>query len=233
MAASRTMAGLTVALAAALSGFLIGPASACEPIHSISRTPGFNPEPVPDMICWAGPCQNGIGVVDDLGRFFVDKDLNGVIDHVIMNVDNGSLHQVLVSSSTGAICSPPAGTVSGCRERYRVKTAKACPLGQAPCRARDKQPINLKNLDEVNAVMSGGSITLSDGQVVTGVKSPGYWLYFNICCPDAGQFGAIGTTISTTTSYQTRVGSDVGTCTLHQSRLAPPDVIPTQTFPCP
>jgi hypothetical protein len=215
-----------------LGAMAVDPAVACEPVHGLRRIPASTTV-VPAQLCWTGPCRGQLREVDTLGRTFIHKDGDGVIDNITMLMTNGVLQQVLVAQSGNVVCGPPTGTVAGCSERYKLRVAKACPLGTAPCRSRDRIDVELTNLDDVNTLTTGGSITLADGQVVKGSRTNAFWLYYEVCCPDAGQFGLPGTSIAHSNTYTTRRGSDPATCEVKETRQTSPDVIPVATFPCP
>jgi hypothetical protein len=218
----------------------VGPAQACEAIHTIIRRPNGPPQPVPPpfTICWGGPCVVNLGVRDAMGRFKVIKTTpDWLIDHITMimqNPGNPGHDQTLVAAKTGPVCNPPAGTVQGCTERYKVPNIKACPLGTAPCSPGQKVTLNLENLDQVNTVTTGGQLVLGDGQVVQGRRDNNFWLHFEVCCPDLGRFGAPGDTIVQTTTYTEQFNNNPATCnTVTPKTNNPTDVIPQQTFPCP
>jgi hypothetical protein len=59
----------------------------------------------------------------------------------------------------------------------------------------------IQNLDQVNILTNGGCITLSDGQQACGGKRRDFWMFYDVCCPDTGQFGPAGSVINTTVSY--------------------------------
>jgi hypothetical protein len=179
-----------------------------------------------------------LGVQAPFGRFKIVKTTpDWLIDHITMtmqNPGNPGHDQTLVSTKTGPVCNPPAGTVAGCTEQYKVPNIKACPLGTFPCAPGQKVTLILNNLDEVNTVTTGGSLTLPDGQVVQGRRDNNFWLHFLICCPDTGQFGVPGDTIVQTTTYTEVLGNNAATCnTVTPNTNNPTDVIPDSTFPCP
>ena len=218
------------ALAIALVAAAYAPAAACTAVRSFNRVGGVSQR---EMLCWTGPCRLVLGQRDTLGRFSIGKrEPDAVVDHIIMRVENGSHVQTLVSAVSNPICNPPAGTVSGCTERFKLAAVKACPLGGAPCKATSRVRPALHNLDEVNTLTTGGSLTLADGQVVQGKGDSNYGLFFEVCCPDAGQFGAPGTGAITRTTYIIRRGTDPATCEEREKLVGPPDIIPASTFPC-
>jgi hypothetical protein len=232
---------LVGSIALAMSVLAIGatPTLACEAVHIIQRFGNGAPVPAPPpfTICWGGPCANKLGTTDNLGRIKIVKSGSDfVIDFIfmsMMNPGNPGHDQVLVSAQSNPVCSPPAGTVAGCTQRFKVPHILACPLGGAPCANNQKITVTLDSIDQINAVTTGGSITLADGQVVQGRVDNNFWLHFQVCCPDLGQFGVPGDSLNQVTTITEVMGNDPATCnTRTPNTNNPTEVIPPTTFPC-
>lgn len=161
----RTIGG--VLLVALCLTTLAEPSRACEPVHQLRReitpptpTPGpggqLNP---PATLCWSGPCKKRHGVLDTMGKYAVHK-LTGEhrIDFLQMDMYDGddNLLQTLVAPDGAPVCGPPASTVSGCTERYKVPNVRACPSGTGPNCPGQKIVITLKSIEEVNEMTTSG-----------------------------------------------------------------------------
>ncbi len=231
-------ASMTAILLATLAGVAFQPsrAAACEPVHTLSRTPVSPPPPIVPraILCWTGPCRDVLGSNDTMGRFMLEKgDWNRFIDFISMRIDNVDTGQteMLVATKTGPVCHPPTNTVNGCTARFRIPNIKTCPVGQSSCPG-NKVTATFTTLDQINSVTSGTTIVLPSGQVVEGVKKNRFWLYFEVCCPDFGDFGEPGTRLETNTEYDTEVGNIASTCVTNTTRTEAPEKIPEVTFPC-
>ncbi len=214
-------------------------ATACEPVHTLSRHPLPSPSPQPvnppnAILCWTGPCRDVLGDVDTMGRFMLEKgDWNRLIDYIAMRIDNidtGEL-QTLVAAKTAPVCGPPAGTVTGCTARFKIPNVKTCPVGQSSCPA-NKITATFTTLDQINTVTTGGTVVLPSGQVVEGAKRNRFWLYYEVCCPDYGQFGDPGSRLETSTEYEMQINNLPSTCVLDAPRSEAPEAIPESTYPC-
>ena len=234
-----TLGGLLLAALGLVA--LAEPASACEPVHQLRREP-TTPTPTPGpggdlnppaILCWSGPCKKRHGVLDTMGKYAVLKPTGDHrVDFLQMDIydENDVLLQTLVAPDGAPVCGPPAGTVDGCTERYKVPNVKACPLGTGPNCPGQKVIVTLNNMEEVNEVTtSGGGITLADGQFIPGVARRRFWLSYEVCCPDFGDFGDPGDLIRTHNEYTVQIA---GLCETREPRQTKIEEIPDRTFPC-
>ena len=196
-------------------------------------------EKAPATLCWGGPCQaHGKDGPDTWGQFKIDRfgGPEDDLDFITMLVTKqGGGTQTLVAKVAAPVCNPPPGTVPGCTERYRLIGAVACPLNQAPCPATSKVSAPIQNLDQINTLTNGGCITLSDGQQVCSGKRKDFWIYYDVCCPDNGQFGPPGSIINTVTSYtfyDTTVGPQSCATDFPRPQAGFTEKIPAASFPC-
>ena len=229
------------ALALATAFILPPTAEACEPASAIARYERVECiDTAPFSLCHAGPCKSKLGALDAMGRFHVFKNTPEAklpwLAWDTTNLDRGLDEVVGVSDPTIAGCSgePTGGTV-GCVERYRIPNVKACPLFQGDNCPGSKVTATLTSLEQVNqATTPGGIVTLADGQVIEGSGRKRYWLHYEVCCPDQGQFGTPGDLLSTSIQYavQGNPAGGVISCSTKFSRPSDPRKIPEKTFPC-
>ena len=212
-------------------------AEACEPASAVARYEnGPCVEQAPYKLCFAGPCKNKLGALEAMGRFAVVKpNSSWELDFVTwntLNLDSGATQQVSVVDGP-EVCGPAPISVPGCVERYRIPNVKACAPGTtAPCPGRKVTAV-LSNLEQVNqATIPGGTVVLDDGQVIEGKGRKRFWLHYEVCCPDWGDFGEPGDSLSTAIDYTMRNQGIVAACVQASTRRTDPETIPDQTFPC-
>ena len=214
---------------------------ACEPAAAITRYErGICEDTTPFTLCHAGPCKSKLGALDAMGRFHVFKNTaSSKISWLAWDTENltRTLDEVVAvrDTSIAACGGEPVGRVAGCVERYRIPNVKACPLGQGPNCPGNKVTATLTSLEQVNeATTPGGIVTLVDGQTIEGKGRKRYWLHYEVCCPDQGQFGTPGDLLSTSIKYAVydSVGGGIIGCSTKDTRRSDPRRIPDKTFPC-
>jgi hypothetical protein len=223
--------------------FLAAPAAdACEPAAAIARYEREECiDTAPFSLCHAGPCKSKLGALDAMGRFHVFKNTpTSRLTWLSWDTKNltRTLDEIVAVSdlSAGACGGEPVGGVAGCVERYRIPNVKACPLGQgSPCPG-NKVTATLTNLEQVNeATTPNGEVILADGQIIKGKGRKRYWLHYEVCCPDQGQFGTPGDLLSTSIKYavyDSAGGGSTIACSYKDTRASDPRRIPEKTFPC-
>lgn len=228
---------LTYAFALGALLFAAPAAEACEPASAIARYEVAEcKDHAPFSLCFAGPCKNKLGAIEAMGRFAVVKPKSDwQVDYITWSTDNlttGATQQVSVVDPP-EVCGPVPITVPGCVERYRIPNVKACAPGtQAPCPG-NKVTAVLSTLEQVNqATIPGGTVILDDGQVIRGRGRRRFWLHYEVCCPDWGDFGKPGDSLSTAIDYTMRSEGIVTACVQASTRRTEPETIPDQTFPC-
>lgn len=223
------------ALVAAI--FVAAPAQACEPASAITRYEATVCVDQPaHKLCFAGPCKRKLGELDTLGRFAVVKPSSDwEVDHITWNTTNESTAVVQQVSVVDApeVCGTAPVTVAGCSERYRIPNVKACaPGASVPCPG-NKVTATLTSMHQVNqATTPGGVVILDDGQVINGRGRRRFWLHYEVCCPDWGDFGAPGDYLDMGIDYTLRQQGFVTACVQASTRSTNPEEIPEQTFPC-
>lgn len=210
------------------------PALACEPASAINR---YRREcKTGDFICFAGPCKRKLGELDSLGRFAIVKpNQNFEVDYITWtatNVTKGGVESVSVAESP-TICGPVPSGVSECEPRFKIPNVKACPLNSpTPCPGQ-KETATLTSLEQVNqATTPNGQVHLSDGQIIKGKGRKRFWLHYEVCCPDDGEFGRPGDFLETAIDYTMRNQNIVTSCVQKSTRSVDPREIPDRTDPC-
>jgi hypothetical protein len=213
------------------------PVEACEPAHAVARYEVAEcKDQAPYSLCFAGPCKKKLGEIDALGRFAIVKPRSDwEVDFITWNTTNlttAAIQQISVVDAPG-VCGVAPVTVAGCTERYRIPNVKACAVGTMPPCPGNKVTATLSSLHQVNqATTPGGQVILDDGQVIDGRGRRRFWLHYEICCPDWGDFGKPGDYLDTGIDYTMRQTGIVTACVQASTRSTNAEQIPEQTFPC-